>query len=295
MLSLIIPVYNEEKAIADTIERAVKTFAPLQDYEVVVVNDGSTDGTANYLQTIQNIHVTVLQHTANTGYSASIKTGIRKAKGDVLAITDADGTYPIEQLPSMYEQMQKRDLDMIVGARTKKNVHIPLIRRPAKAFITLLANILTGQKISDVNSGLRIFTRELVEEFWHLYPQRFSFTITITLAALTNGYQVLFYPIEYSKRVGSSSLSSGFNGIKNFINFMGLIVRITTYFRPMRFFALPSALLSISGFISIMYTIYTENNVSDAGLLLLLTGLQIGLFGVLADITVRHRRPNHAG
>ena len=290
MLSLVIPVYNEEQAIADTIERAVKTLASLKDYEIVVVDDGSTDGTAKYLETIQDDHVTVLHHTVNTGYSASIKTGIRKAKGDVLAITDADGTYPIEELPQMYEKLQSKDIDMVVGARTKKGVHIPLIRRPAKAVVNLLANILVGQKIPDLNSGLRVFTRELVEEFWHLYPQRFSFTITITLAALTNGYQVLFHPIDYHKRIGSSSLSSGFNGVKNFVNFLSLIVRITTYFRPMRFFGLPSGILIIGGLGLIMYTINIESNVSDAGLLLLMTGLQIGLFGILADVTVRHRK-----
>lgn len=288
MLSLVIPVYNEEKAIADTIDRALQALAPLQEYEVVVVNDGSTDGTAKYLETVKD-KVTVLHHTTNTGYSASIKTGIRKAKGSILAITDADGTYPIEELPNMVQALRENDVDMVVGARTKKGVQIPLSRRPAKAFINLLANILVGQKIPDLNSGLRVFTRELVEEFWHLYPQRFSFTITITLAALTNGYQVLFHPIEYRKRIGSSSLSSGFNGIKNFVNFMSLIVRIVTYFRPMRFFALPSAALTISGLGLIIYTIKTENNISDAGLLLLMTGLQIGLFGVLADIMVKHR------
>jgi polyisoprenyl-phosphate glycosyltransferase len=291
MFSLIIPVYNEESAAADTITRAEDALKKIgAPFEILVINDGSTDSTAKNIYALASESIHILHHSENTGYSASIKTGIRKSTGELVAITDADGTYPVEELPSMLAHLKASQTDMIVGARTKKAVHIPLIRRPAKAFIALLATILVGKKIPDLNSGLRIFTRELAEEFWHLYPQRFSFTMTITLAALTNDYRVEYYPIEYGKRVGSSTLSSGFNGVKNFANFIGLIVRITTYFRPLRFFTIPSVLLFFGGLGLMIFTIITQKNISDAGLLLFVTGLQIGLFGLLADMVVRNRR-----
>jgi polyisoprenyl-phosphate glycosyltransferase len=179
---------------------------------------------------------------------------------------------------------------MVVGSRTKPGAQIPFIRRPAKAIVAWLANTLVGMKIPDNNSGMRIFKRELVEEFMHLYPRGFSFTLTITLAALTNDYIVAFVPIDYFKRQGTSSLSSGMNGLKNFVGFLGIVVRVITYFRPLRFFAWPSLFITLFGIGSIVYTIMEDRNVSDLGILLLITGLLLGIFGLLADIAVRNRR-----
>ncbi|MCK5017162.1 MAG: glycosyltransferase family 2 protein [Candidatus Peribacteraceae bacterium] len=289
MLSIIVPVYNEENAVKQTVDRLTLTLSKeINDWEIILINDGSTDGTKNILDNIASKNILVLHNIQNIGYSSSIKRGIKKASGQLLAITDADGTYPVEELPAMLKQMNESKVDMIVGARTKKKVHIPFVRKPAKVIIAILANFLVGEKIPDINSGLRIFTRELAEKFWHLYPQRFSFTITITLAALTNSYQVEFYPIEYSKRIGKSTLSSGTNGLKNFFSFIGLIIRITTYFRPLKFFTIPSLILSIGGVALMICTITTQQNISDSGMLLFVTGLQIGIFGLLADNIARN-------
>ncbi|MBU0766637.1 glycosyltransferase family 2 protein [Patescibacteria group bacterium] len=291
MISLLVPVFNEEAAIADTLKRSHDALSKTsEDFEIVVINDGSTDGTTRILQSLEVPQVTVINHPYNKGYGASIKTGIRKSKGNLLATTDADGTYPIDDFPILINNLKQTGADMVIGARIKKGVKIPLVRRPAKAIVALLANTLTGIKIPDNNSGMRIFTRELGEKFMHLYPQRFSFTMTLTVAALTNDYSVEFVPIDYFKRVGKSSLSSGFNGIRNFLGFLGLIIRITTYFRPLRFFAWPSAILMLSGFGMMIDTIILNENISDAGMLLLLTGLQIGLFGILAEVIVRYQR-----
>ncbi|MBT3293363.1 glycosyltransferase family 2 protein [Candidatus Peregrinibacteria bacterium] len=291
MISLVIPVYNEANQVEETINLATKTLNNIgEDFEIIAVNDGSSDTSAAILAGINNPKLTVLHHKINTGYSSSLKTGIRHSKGEIIAITDADGTYPVNELAGLFEHMKKTDADMVIGARTKQGAKIPLVRKPAKAIIALLANSLTGVKIPDNNSGLRIFRKDLCEQFWHLYPERFSFTITITLAALTNGYLVEFVPIDYYKRSGKSSMSSGFNGIKNFMNFIGLIIRIVTYFRPLRFFIWPSLLLLIGGIAIAISTIVTDRNISDAGLLLIVTGVQVGLFGLLADVIVRQSK-----
>ena len=290
MISLLIPVFNEKEAIRETIETCMDVFSKMgEEFEVLVINDGSTDGTEEILNDLPQ-QVQVLTHDVNRGYGASMKTGLRRAKGDLIAITDADGTYPIHDFPKLLKELKDNDADMVVGARTKKGVQIPLIRKPAKWVINRLVNWVSNRKIPDNNSGMRIFKKSMALEFMHLYPQGFSFTITITLAAITSDYMVRYVPIDYFKRKGSSSMSSGFNGIKNFLFFLGLITRITTYFRPLRFFAWPSALLMLTGLGFASYTLYSEQNVSDAGMLLMLTGLQIGLFGLLAEVVVRQGR-----
>ena len=293
MFSLLIPVYNEPESIEATLKSAQDVLITLgEDYEIIVINDGSTDNTGEILSKIDIPHCKVIRHPRNLGYGASMKTGIRHSVGDYIGTTDADSTYPIEQIKPMLMEMRSKEADMIVGARTKKGVQIPLIRRPAKAVVNTLANILVGMKIPDLNSGLRIFKRDMAERYMHLYPQGFSFTMTITLAALTNHHIVEYYPIDYFKRQGTSSMSSGLNGVKHFVNFINLIIRIVMYFRPLRFFMWPSALLMLSGIALMYHTITIDNNISDAGLLLLMSGLQIGLFGFLADIIVRHRQSN---
>ena len=290
MLSLLVPVLNEEGVIEETIrtlDRVLKVTG--ESYEIVVIDDGSTDDTPQILARLNLPTLRIVTHAHNRGYGSSMKTGIRQSKGEIIGTVDADGTYPLEAFGALLKEMQSAKADMVVGARTKKGVKIPLIRRPAKWIVNKLANTLAGIRIPDLNSGMRIFTRPLCEKFMHLYPQRFSFTITITLAALTNDYMVCYVPIDYMKRTGKSTLSSGMNGLKNFANFLGLIVRIVTYFRPLKFFIWPSMILMVLGFGTICYTLYAQQNISDSGMLMLLSGLQIGLFGLLAEAVVRSR------
>ncbi|MDD4628510.1 MAG: glycosyltransferase family 2 protein [Candidatus Peribacteraceae bacterium] len=293
MISVLIPVFNEEEALPETLRQTRRVLESVeQDFEIVVINDGSMDGTAKILDSIAregDSRIVIIHHTHNWGYSASLKNGIRQSKGDIIGIIDADGTYPIDDFPTLIRTLQEKRADMVVGARTKKGAKIPLMRRPAKAIINLLAQHLTGLKIPDLNSGFRVFTRVLGERFMPLYPQRFSFTITITLAALTNDYIVEYVPINYFKRTGKSSLSTGMNGIWNFLNFLSLVTRIVTYFRPLRFFLWPAIFIGGSGLLLILYTISTQGNLSDSGLLLFLTGLQIGLFGMMGEAIVRNR------
>ncbi|MEK7218915.1 MAG: glycosyltransferase family 2 protein [Patescibacteria group bacterium] len=292
MLSVLIPVFNEERAVEETVRQLNTVLSGTGEvYEIVVVNDGSTDRTADILRSITDIpQLRVLSHQRNRGYGASLKLGIRHAQGELIGMTDADGTYPVDMFPALLTELHSTEADMVVGARTKKGAAIPLIRKPAKMIVNSLARLLTGMRIPDLNSGMRIFRRELAERYMHLYPQRFSFTITITLAALTNDELVRWIPIDYGKREGKSSLSSGFNGIANFLNFLSLVVRMVTLFRPLKFFIWPASLLFLGGLAHTVSTLVMEQNVSDSGVLLLVSGLQIGLFGLLAETVVRHRQ-----
>ncbi|HZL94237.1 MAG TPA: glycosyltransferase family 2 protein [Vicinamibacterales bacterium] len=290
MISVIIPAYNEEEAIEDTVRSVHQVFAELgHAFEIVVIDDASTDDTRRLLAGLRLPSLHVITKTRNGGYGAALKTGLRRSRGDLIAIIDADGSYPIAAFPLLLSEMTERGADMVVGARTN-HVAIPFTRRPAKSIVKLLADTLTGMKIPDNNSGMRMFTRALGERFMHLYPRGFSFTVTLTLAALTNDYLVTFVPIDYFNRKGRSSLSAGFNGIRNFASFLALIVRITTYFRPLKFFVWPGGILLAVGLVTIIWTLIGDANISDAGLLLTLTGIQILLFGLLADIVARQRQ-----
>ncbi len=278
MITAIIPVYNEEKSISSTVERVKKALGK-QKFEVICVNDGSTDRTASILKGIAGIKT--LTHPYNLGYGAALKTGLKNAKGEWILITDADGTYPIESVPELLKY--KDQYDMVVGARSGKNV--PLMRRPAKAIIGMLAGILTGRKIPDINSGFRLFKKDVAMQFMNLYPSGFSFTITITLACLTNSYTVKYVPIEYSKREGKSSI----NPIRDFLGFLTLIVRILVYFEPLKFFLMPAILLIAAGLGSGVYEYITINNIAELPVILFLAGLQIGLIGLLADVMAKKR------
>lgn len=220
----------------------------------------------------------------NRGYGAALKTGARLAKFDLIAITDADGTYPNEKLPELLAAMG--DADMIVGARTGKNVNVPLARRPAKWMITRLAIYLTGFHIPDLNSGLRIARRSLWEKFEYLFPDGFSLTTTITLAALTNRKKVKYVPIDYHHRVGNSKIRP----IRHTIEFTQLIVRTVLYFNPLKVFVPVSLALFAASFIVgcgtwIMSRVFGEGQFMDVTTsLLFITAVQLLAIGALGDL-----------
>ncbi|MBS3117899.1 glycosyltransferase family 2 protein [Candidatus Woesearchaeota archaeon] len=282
-ISIILPTYNEEKTIEDTVQKIKQIIKENKlNAQIVVVNDASTDNTKEILNRIQAIKV--MEHQINRGYGASLKTGIKHTNTDWILITDADGTYPIEDIPTLIEQINSAD--MIVGARIKKGVKIPLTRRPAKKIIGTLANLLVGKKIPDINSGFRIFKREVALKFFHLFPDGFSFTTTITLAALTNNYKVKFVPIDYYQRQGKSTV----HPIKDFIGFLAIIIRIMVYFRPLKMFSILAGMLFLIGTTIFLYTFLVLNNIADITVIvILLASLQVFLSGMIAEIITLQR------
>jgi glycosyltransferase involved in cell wall biosynthesis len=281
-LSVIVPAFNEEEIIEASIAKVRETMEALAvPFEIVVVNDGSGDRTGALAAATG---VKVIDHPSNRGYGASLKSGIRASKYAWLAITDADGTYPIEDLARLVRECGSHD--MVVGSRTGEHVKIPFLRRPAKWFINKLANYLSGYRIPDLNSGLRIFRREIAERFFHLFPEGFSFTTTITVASLSSGYQVKFLPINYFKRVGSSSISP----LKDFLGFTLLVVRLVTYFKPLNVF-LPTALVMfVVGFAKALVDLWRTNAFGVGSALIMLTAVQLAFMGLLADLILRRTK-----
>src|SRR5438067_9734356 len=173
-LSLLVPAYNEEGSLAETVAALSKLRAHFADMEIVIINDGSRDRTGEIARALP---VTLIEHVVNRGYGAALKSGLARAKHDYIVIADADGTYPLEDIPKLMADAP--EFDMVVGARTGEEVHIPLVRRPAKWMITRLAEYLSQRKIPNLNSGLRVFRKDTALRFLTLYPDGFSFTTTI--------------------------------------------------------------------------------------------------------------------
>ena len=192
-VTIIIPAFNESQIIAEVLKELQEQLNEHRiDSEIIVVDDGSSDDTAR--SAAQN-GVRVLRHHSNRGYGAALKTGILSASHEIVAITDADGTYPARFLPEMLDMIE--DVDMVVGSRTGANVHIPFIRKLPKWLLNRLANYVTGSKIPDLNSGFRVFRRSIVLQYLHMLPDQFSFTTTITTAMLCDRYAVRYIPINY--------------------------------------------------------------------------------------------------
>ncbi|WP_291985355.1 glycosyltransferase family 2 protein [Luteitalea sp.] len=278
-VSIIIPVFNEEGAIASTLAAVESTMqASGRLYEVLVVDDGSEDGTAGVLA---GTTARVVRHRANRGYGAALKTGIRATTHPLVAILDADGTYPIARLPELLAHLD--EADMVVGARTGGSVHVPALRRPVKWLLTRAANLLSGHRIPDLNSGLRVFRRELATRFFGLFPDGFSFTSTITLASHINGYRVEYIPIDYYRRTGASSIRP----VRDTLNFFLLIVRMVVTFRPLNVFLPTAAALLVLGAIKAALDFSRTGAFGVGAAILILTAIQIALMGLLADLVTR--------
>lgn len=280
MISVVIPAHNEEKAIGTVLDELIEVLEG-QAYEIIVVDDGSTDSTAKIVQ--KKDSVKLIQHPYNKGYGAAIKTGIKNATNDLILIIDGDGSYPAKAIPELLNEAN--NYDMVVGARTGKEVKIQLYRRPAKWFLSKLANYLAETKIPDLNSGMRIFRKKDIEKFLNILPSKFSFTTTMTLVYHTSELLVKYVPINYYKRAGKSKIKP----FKDGLNFIMLIIRTTTYFNPLKVFLPISIVLFVFGFIILLYQGIVARNIADLPVMLILAAFQIWFLGLLADLITRKK------
>ena len=284
--SIIIPCYNEKKAIRDTVEsiQSVIHNAKIKDIEIICVNDGSTDGSEHVLNALAREQkadgLLVVHHNRNQGYGAALKTGIRRSQKTYVCITDADGTYPNERIPDLINQITEDDLDMVVGARVGPNVDYSKIRSIPKMILVPWVSFLCGTDVPDMNSGLRIFRRDRALDFLKLLPDGFSFTTTITICLLRNRYAVEFTPISYAKRIGKSHIKP----IRDTLRFTQLILRTGMYFAPMRLLSPLIAALGALFIVSGTYDLTILNNLTDKTVLLGFTSLNIAMFALLADM-----------
>lgn len=276
-VTVVIPAFNEGKHIASQL-RSIKEVLDQSGwaYEIIVIDDGSDDETGVNAR-LEGVRV--LRNLRNLGYGASLRRGFAEARYELVMIIDADGTYPSSAIPKLLERAEEGE--MVVGARTGDVSEVPLIRRPAKWVLTRLASYLAGQKIPDLNSGLRLIRKELVMTYRHLLPSDFSFTTTITLAAVCNDHVVTYVPIDYHARLGESKIRS-----RHAYDFLILILRTVVFFNPLKVFIPFGLILAIIGLAKLAYDV-TLGNVSESAVLCLLSALIVWSVGLLADQNVR--------
>jgi glycosyltransferase involved in cell wall biosynthesis len=276
-VSIVIPAFNEAQHVAEQIKAVQEVMRETQwRFEIIVVDDGSSDGTA---QQASLTGVRVLRHKRNRGYGASLKRGISASSFDWILITDADGTYPASSIPALLEHASEND--MVVGARIGQTVKIPLRRRPAKWFLGWLASYLAGQKLPDLNSGLRLMRKDLVQQYFHLLPSGFSFTTTITLACACNDHPMQYVKINYLARLGESKIRP-----RHAYDFLLLILRTIVFFNPLKVFIPLGAALAVAGIAKFVYDV-SLNNLSESAVLALLGAVVIWAVGLLADQNAR--------
>ncbi|HET7033848.1 MAG TPA: glycosyltransferase family 2 protein, partial [Casimicrobiaceae bacterium] len=226
-VAVIVPAYNEQDAVRGTVEHVRRALADARvPHEIFVVNDGSDDETSAQARAAG---AQVIDFPDNIGYGHALKAGIAATDSDLVAILDADGTYPPDALPAMIAMAEHAD--MVVADRGAAMNNVPWVRRPAKWMLKVLASIVAQRRINDVNSGLRVFRRTSLEQFVPLLPDGYSFTTTITLCMLATNLTVVYHPIHYGRRIGHSKIRA-----RHFFKFIFLVVRLTVFFQPLRIF-----------------------------------------------------------
>jgi len=277
-LSILIPAYNEERGIYNTLQQVKQAVEKqdLDDHEIIMIDDGSTDNTAEEAKKCEGAYI--IQNERNLGYGASLKKGIRQARFNYILISDADGTYPLDKLNIMIQEIKSND--MVVGERKLKLLKYSILRRFAKILLRNLVYFITGLKIKDLNSGLRIFRKSAVQQFFPIIGDGFSFTTTISLALLQNGYRIKFIPIDYNARKGRSKIRP----LKDTMSIIILIITTVMYFNPIKVL-LPFAGLAFLGMIiSLIFDIFVLHNITEKSLILLALGMAFFFGGIFADL-----------
>jgi glycosyltransferase involved in cell wall biosynthesis len=284
-LSVILPAHNERGHLQQEVDRVRSALeGSPYSFEIIVVDDGSTDGSGDELRQMDGIRL--IQFQRNRGVGSARKAGTRAALGRVVVWTDVDMTYPNDEIPRLIKELE--GYDQVVGARrTEEGANKPL-RVPAKWFIRKLAGYLVESPIPDLNSGFRAFRRDVALQFLYLLPSGFSCVSTMTMTFLANGYSVKYIPIDYQPRAGESK----FRWWADTKRYLAQVVRMVLFFNPLRFFMPISATLLAVALAKLVYDWTTRSfHLAANTLLIFFAALQLFSIGLLADLVVRLNKP----
>ena len=286
-VSVVLPVFNEIGHLEDEITRIRKSLDESElSYEIIVVDDGSTDGSGALAQSIDRIRL--VRFTTNRGSGSARKYGTLTAKGDVVVWTDVDMTYPNDEIPALVESL--KGYDQVVGARRSEEGTVKFLRRPTKWLIRMLAAYLSRTEIPDLNSGFRAFRREVADQFLYLLPRGFSCVTTITMAFLSNGYSINYVPIDYSPRTGHSK----FHWWGDTQRYLLQVIRMVLMHEPIRFFGPPAAVLGTIGVAKLVYDLVDKSfRVGTNTIVILGFAFALGMLGLIADLMVQLNKRRH--
>jgi glycosyltransferase involved in cell wall biosynthesis len=284
-VSVVLPVYNERGHLRQEIDRIREALtASPYSFEIIVVDDGSDDGSEVDLPAIDGIRL--IRHPRNRGSGAARRTGTTAARGRVVVWTDVDMTYPNDEIPQLVKELD--GFDHVVGARRTEEGTVRFLRVPAKWFIRKLASYLTDTDIKDLNSGLRAFRRDVAMQYVHHLPAGFSCVTTLTMSFLSNGYSVKYVPIDYFPRAGKSK----FHWWRDTKRYLLQVVRMTLSYNPLKVFMPVGAVLLVLGLAKLgLDWSQRDFRLAANTLLIFLAALQAITVGLLADLIVRATKP----
>jgi glycosyltransferase involved in cell wall biosynthesis len=270
-ISVVIPCYNESQTIGQLVNNIINLYP---DFEVIVINDGSTDDTA---VAAEEAGATVYNHPYNIGNGAAIKSGIRTASGDILVFMDADLQHNPEDIESMLDYFP--DYDMVVGARSKKD-QTSLGRALGNKIYNWMASYVAKFNVLDLTSGLRAIKSDIAQQFLYLLPNSYSYPATLTLAVLRTGRALKYVPIKVtSRKAGKSNIKIFKDGVRFFI----IIVKICTLFSPFRIFLPVSFIMFCLGLFYYMYTFLASGRFTNMSALLFTTSIIIFMMGLISE------------
>ncbi len=284
--SIVIPVYDEQEKIRPAVKQLKEEMNKLDlVYEIIVVNDGSTDDTE---KAIEGLEVRLVTHPERVGYGKALQNGILKAQYEHVAIIDADGTYPIKAFGELWKYA--KDYDMVVGARQGKYYKGPFIRNPARQIYLWLIWCVAGKKIPDANSGFRIFKKSIILPLFSHLCLGYSFTTTLTLHLLFRGYLVKFVPIEYYKRSGKSKVRP----IRDSLGTLKIIFQAIMLYNPIRAISPLWMLFLAGGIFSLIWYLLKDSNTISLIISISCIGFSSLIFvaGLIADLLVNLERLN---
>jgi glycosyltransferase involved in cell wall biosynthesis len=291
-VSVVIPVFNEEESIASVLNDLstwIRSSDAAREYEVIVVDDASSDRSRTILESFPGI--TVLRHPINMGYGAALKTGIKHATGEVVVTMDSDGQHDPSNIGSLLDAMEKYDL--VSGDRRQGGEggdQSPAWRKPGKWLLRHLVSYLAGRHIPDFNCGFRAFIREEALRYIHLCPRGFSFSTTLLLAFLCQGNLVIFHSIAANRRTpNSQSRVTVRVGLETVL----LLLRLITLFSPLKLFIPVSFASLMLGMIWGGICVFSGRGLSVAGLLFLISGMLLFFFGLVIDQVSAMRREKY--
>jgi polyisoprenyl-phosphate glycosyltransferase len=283
-VSIVLPVYNEAAHLEAEVAR-VRAAMDASDYtyEIIVIDDGSSDNSAEVASRIDGIRF--IHFLQNRGSGSARKAGTKAARGRVTVWTDVDMTYPNDTIPQLVKELD--GWDQVVGARTTEEGTVKALRVPAKWLIRKLASFLSGTKIPDLNSGFRAFRTDVARQYLNQLPVGFSCVTTITMTFLAGGYSVKYVPIEYAKRAGESK----FHWYKDTRRYATQVVRMILSYNPLRIFMPVGLTLFAIGFVKLLVDIIGRHfHVAADTILILFAAFQVIAIGLLADLVTRATR-----
>ena len=285
-LTVLLPAYNEGAAIIRLVAEIRAALAEWDGtWELLVVDDASTDNTAD-LAELEDCRV--LRRTENGGAGSARVSGIQVSRGKLIAMLDSDGSYDPACLPILLSYFP--EYDQVNGARTSEQGTYRVLRTPAKWLLRKLAEVVSGKRIPDLNTGLKVFKRDVMMPYLWVVPSGFSCVTSMTLAFLCNGHPVKYVPVTYRKRIGRSKFHPVFDSIR----YLSTIVRIIVYFRPLRVFSAVGGALVLAAVVKALYDVWhSPLGVHDSEVILFVSGVMTVLMGMLADLIVAQRRAVH--